>query len=110
MEIHPSAVVSPKAEIGAGVKIGPYSVIGDQTIIGQNTVIGPHVVIDNWTQIGEGCNIFQFTSIGAAPQDLKYQGEESWVIIGNNNTIRESVTINRRTTTGLLMGRQKDDT
>jgi UDP-N-acetylglucosamine acyltransferase len=59
--------------------------------------VGPHTVIDGWTQIGENCKIFQFASIGAIPQDLKYQGEESWVVIGNNNVIREFVTVNRGT-------------
>jgi len=95
--IHKTALIDKKAELDSGVAVGPYSIIGPHVQIGKNTKIGPHVVIDNWTQIGEECNIFQFTSIGAAPQDLKYGGEESWAIIGNHNTVREFVTINRGT-------------
>ncbi|MDX1778800.1 MAG: acyl-ACP--UDP-N-acetylglucosamine O-acyltransferase [Thermodesulfobacteriota bacterium] len=95
--IHKTALIDGKAELDSGVEVGPYSIIGPNVKIGKNTKIGPHVIIDQWTQIGEGCNIFQFSSIGAAPQDLKYCGEESWVIMGNNNTLRESVTINRGT-------------
>jgi UDP-N-acetylglucosamine acyltransferase len=95
--IHKTALIDGKAELDSGVEVGPHSIIGPYVKIGKNTKIGPHVVIDQWTQIGEGCNIFQFSSIGAAPQDLKYRGEESWVIMGNNNTLREFVTINRGT-------------
>jgi UDP-N-acetylglucosamine acyltransferase len=97
MNIHPTAVLSTEAHIGEGVEIGPYTVIGPDVHIGKNTVIGPHVVVDAHTDIGEGCRIFQFSSIGAAPQDLKFKGEKTRVIIGNNNTIREYVTINRAT-------------
>ena len=95
--IHQTAIIDSQAELASGVEVGPYSIIGPQVKIGRNTKIGPHVVIDGWTHIGEGCTIFQFASIGALPQDLKYKGEESWVIMGNNNTIREFVTINRGT-------------
>ena len=79
------------------VEIGPYSIIGSDVKIGKNTVIGPHAVIDDYTHIGEGCRIFQFCSIGAPPQDLKFDGEKTRVVIGNFNTIRECVTINRST-------------
>jgi len=96
--IHKTAIIDPKAELDSRVEIGPYCVIGTHVKIGKDTKLAPHVVIDGWTQIGEGCRIFQFASIGAIPQDLKYKGEESWVIIGNNNVIREFVTINRGTT------------
>ena len=95
--IHQTAIIDSQAELASGVEVGPYSIIGPQVKIGKNTKIGPHVVIDGWTHIGEGCTVFQFASIGALPQDLKYKGEESWVIMGNNNTIREFVTINRGT-------------
>ena len=95
--IHQTAIIDSQAELASGVEVGPYSIIGPQVKIGRNTTIGPHVVIDGWTHIGEGCTVFQFASIGALPQDLKYKGEESWVIMGNNNTIREFVTINRGT-------------
>jgi UDP-N-acetylglucosamine acyltransferase len=97
MNIHPTAVLSTEAHIGEGVEIGPYTVIGPDVHIGKNTIIGPHVVVDSHTDIGEGCRIFQFSSIGATPQDLKFRGEKTRVVIGNNNTIREYVTINRAT-------------
>jgi UDP-N-acetylglucosamine acyltransferase len=97
MNIHPTAVLSTEAHIGEGVEIGPYTVIGPDVHIGKNTIIGPHVVVDSHTDIGEGCRIFQFSSIGATPQDLKFKGEKTRVVIGNNNTIREYVTINRAT-------------
>jgi len=98
MNIHPTAVVSHKARIEEGVEIGPYSIIDSDVRIGKNTIIGPHVVIKAHTDIGEGCRFFQFSSIGEVPQDLKFKGEETKVIIGNHNTIREFVTIHRATT------------
>jgi UDP-N-acetylglucosamine acyltransferase len=98
MNIHPTAIISPDAQLEEGVEIGPYVVIGSDVKIGKNTVIGPHTVIDDYTQIGEGNRIFQFCSIGAPPQDLKFGGEKTRVIIGNFNTIREFVTIHRATT------------
>lgn len=95
--IHSTAIIDATAELDSGVEVGPYSIIGPRVRIGKNTRIGPHVVIDGFTEIGEECTIFQFASLGAVPQDLKYRGEESRVIIGSNNTIREFVTINRGT-------------
>jgi len=95
--IHKTAIIDIKAELDSSVEVGPYCIIGPQVKIGKDTKLGPHVVIEGWTQIGEGCRIFQFASIGTIPQDLKFKGEESWVILGNNNTIREFVTINRGT-------------
>lgn len=103
MNIHPTAVVDPGAQLGEGVQVGPYTIIQPDVTIGKNTVIGPHVVIDSHTDIGANCRIFQFTSIGAAPQDLKYRGEETRVVIGDNNVIREFVTINRSTTADIGM-------
>lgn len=97
MKIHPTAIVSPDAKLAEEVEIGPYSIIGSDVSIGKNTVIGPHVVIDDYTHIGENCRIFQFCSIGAPPQDLKFGGEKTRVVIGNFNTIREFVTIHRST-------------
>ncbi len=97
MNIHSTAIVSPDAHLGEGIKIGPYTIVGPDVTIGENTVIGPHVVIEPHTDIGENCRIFQFSSLGGIPQDLKFDGDESRVIIGNNNTIREYVTINRAT-------------
>lgn len=95
--IHSTAIIDATAELDSGVEVGPYSIIGPRVKIGKNSRIGPHVVIEGWTEIGEECTIFQFASLGAVPQDLKYRGEESRVIIGSNNTIREFVTINRGT-------------
>ena len=97
MKIHPTAVVSPDANISEGVEIGPYTIIGPDVNIGKNTIVGPHVVIDAHTDIGEGCRIFQFACIGAVPQDLKFRGEKTRVIIGNYNTIREFATIHQAT-------------
>jgi len=97
MKIHPTAIISSEAHLEEGVEIGPYSIIGPDVNIGKNTIIGPHVVIDSQTDIGEGCRIFQFSSIGAVPQDLKFKGEATRTIIGNYNTIREYVTIHRAT-------------
>ncbi len=97
MTIHPTAILSPDAVIGKGVEVGPYSVVGPSVTIGKGTIIGPHVVIQSHTDIGENCRISQFSSIGGFPQDLKYKGEETRVVIGNNNIIKEYVTINRAT-------------
>jgi UDP-N-acetylglucosamine acyltransferase len=98
MKIHPTAIIAADAQLEEGVEIGPYAIIGADVQIGKNTVIGPHTVIDDYTHIGEGCRIFQFCSIGAPPQDLKFGGEKTRVVIGNFNTIREFVTIHRSTT------------
>jgi UDP-N-acetylglucosamine acyltransferase len=92
--IHPTAIVDPNARIADGVEIGAYSLIGPHVEIGANTVIGPHVVIEGHTRIGADNRIFQFCSIGAAPQDKKYAGEETRLEIGDRNTIRESCTFN----------------
>jgi UDP-N-acetylglucosamine acyltransferase len=98
MKIHPTAIISPDACLEEGVEIGPYSIVGSDVKIGKNTVIGPHAVIDDYTHIGEGNHIFQFCSIGAPPQDLKFSGEKTRVVVGNFNTIREFATIHRSTT------------
>lgn len=97
-KIHPSAVVSSGAEIGPGVEIGPYSTVEDHVTIGKDTVIGAHVVIEGHTQIGERNKIYPFSCIGTPPQDIGYRGEDTRLIIGNDNMIREYVTINRATT------------
>ncbi len=91
-------MVSPKAELAPGVKIGPYSIVGDHVTIGRDTVIGPHVVIKGHTKIGERNRVYQFVSIGSPPQDIGYNDEDTRLIIGDNNTIREYTTINRATT------------
>lgn len=95
--IHSTAIIDASAEIDEGVSIGAYSIIGPDVKIGKNTSIGPHVVLSGPTTIGERNRIFQFSSIGEIPQDKKYHGENSELIIGDDNTIRENVTINRGT-------------
>ncbi len=96
-DVHPTAIVKPGAKVGHNVKIGPYAVIGENVEIGEDTEIGPHVVIDGWTRIGSNNKIYHGASIGRVPQDLKFRGEKSYVFIGDNNIIRENVTIHRGT-------------
>ena len=95
--IHGSAIIERGARLAEGVSVGPYSVIGPQVEVGAGTWIGAHVVLDGRTKIGRNNKIFHFSSIGAPPQDKKYGGEDTAVEIGDNNTIREYVTINRGT-------------
>jgi len=103
MDVHPTAIISSEATVEEDVEIGPYSIIGTDVQIGKGTVIGPHAVIEGPTKIGSNCRIFQFASIGAPPQDLKFKGEKCGVVIGNNNTIREFVTIHRATAADIAM-------
>lgn len=98
VKIDPTAFVHPTAELDPGVEVGAYSSIGEGVKIGKDTKINSHVVVDKWTTIGRNCKIFQFVSIGTPPQDLGYKGEKTEVIIGDNNVIREFVTIHRATT------------
>jgi UDP-N-acetylglucosamine acyltransferase len=98
--IDPRAIVSPKAELAADVTVGAYSVIGDDVKIGAGTWIGPHAVINGPSTLGAGNRIFQFASIGDAPQDLKYKGEPTRLEIGDRNVFREFTTMNRGTVTG----------
>lgn len=95
--IHSTAIIHPLAQIDPSVEIAPYAVIGEGVKIGANTTIGTHVILDGLTEIGENNRIFPGAAIGLQPQDLKYKGAKSKVVIGNNNTIREYVTINRAT-------------
>ncbi len=95
--IHPTAMISSKAEIGTDVTIGPYAIISDDVTIGDRTIIGPHAVVDPYVEIGSDCRVFQFASVGAVPQSLKFKGELTWTKIGNRCIIREFVTINRGT-------------
>ncbi len=95
--IHAGAVVHAGAQLGAGVAVGPFSIIGEHAVIGEGSVIGPHVVIAGHTRIGRNNRIHPFCSIGGEPQDKKYGGEPTGVEIGDGNTIREYVTINRGT-------------
>ncbi len=97
-DIHSSAVIGPKADLSPGVKIGPYSTIGDRVSIGADTEIGAHVVIEGHTRIGERNIIYPFSSIGTPPQDVGYRGEDTRLIMGDDNVVREYVTINRATT------------
>ena len=99
--IHPTAIIDPKAELDSSVRVGPYTVIGAHVQIGAGTSIGAHAVIEGHTTIGENNTIFQFASLGAVPQDKKYAGEPTRLIIGNNNTIREFTTFNLGTVTGI---------
>jgi UDP-N-acetylglucosamine acyltransferase len=95
--IHATAIIDPKAELDSTVEVGPYAVIGPNVKIGAGTKVGAHTVIEGKTTIGKGNQLFQFTSIGAAPQDKKYANEPTELIIGDNNTVREFVTLNRGT-------------
>jgi len=97
MTIHPTAVVDPAAEIAAGAAVGPYCVVGPGVRIGRGTSLGPHVVIEGHTTIGEDCRILQGASLGGPPQDHKYRGERSYLVLGDRNVIREFVTIHRAT-------------
>jgi len=99
-DIHPTAVIHAGAELAEDCVIGPYSIIGPRVTIGRRSRIGPHVVIEGHTTLGEGNVVYQFASIGAAPQDLKYKGEDSVLIIGNQNIIREYVTLQPGTVAG----------
>ena len=96
--IHPTALVDPQAQLADSVSVGPYAVIGPNVVIGEGTSIGAHCVIEGHTTIGRDNQIFQFASIGAAPQDKKYKGEPTQLIIGDRNTIREFCTFNTGTT------------
>jgi UDP-N-acetylglucosamine acyltransferase len=100
LDIHPTAIVHPRATIAPGVKIGAYSLIGENVRIGKDTVIDSHVVLEGWTEVGERCHLFPFVSIGTAPQHMRYRGEPTRVTIGNENVIREFVTIHRATVEG----------
>ncbi|MDY6791405.1 MAG: acyl-ACP--UDP-N-acetylglucosamine O-acyltransferase [Thermodesulfobacteriota bacterium] len=95
--IHQTAIIDPKAEIGSDVEIGAYSIIKENVSIGSETVIGPHVIIEPYVTIEPNCNIFQYAAIGAVPQSLKFNGEETYVKIGRGSIIREFVTIHRGT-------------
>jgi UDP-N-acetylglucosamine acyltransferase len=96
--IHPTAVIAPDAELGDGVEVGAYALIGPGVVIGANTRVGPHAVIEGPTLVGADNQIFQFASVGSAPQDKKYRGEPTRLVVGDRNVIRECVTLNRGTT------------
>jgi UDP-N-acetylglucosamine acyltransferase len=98
--IHATAIIHDTAQLDPTVTVGPYSIIGEHVKIGSGTRIGAHVVIESWTDIGRDNQIFQFASIGAGPQDLKYKGEETHLVIGDRNRIREFTTLHRGTVDG----------
>lgn len=100
MSIHPTAIVHPGAELDSSVEVGPYAVIGPHVKIGAGTTVGPHAVIEGRTTIGRDNRIFQFASIGAVPQDLKYAGEPTELLIGDRNQIREFATMHLGTVQG----------
>lgn len=97
VKIHPTAIVESGAQLGADVEIGPYSVVGSNVSIGDNTKLFAHVVVDGHTSIGERNQIHSFTAIGGEPQSVSYKGEPTQTVIGNNNVLRENITVNRGT-------------
>jgi UDP-N-acetylglucosamine acyltransferase len=99
-EIHPTAIIDSKAEIEKGVSIGPFCIIKEDVKIKKGTKLISNVIIEGNTEIGENCVIYPFTTIGLPPQDLKYKGEKTGVKIGNNNIIREYITIHRASVSG----------
>ena len=100
MGIHATAIVDKHAELDGSVEVGPYAVIGPKVKIGARTRVGPHAVIEGDTTLGEGNVVFQFAAVGAIPQDLKYAGEATRLVIGNSNQIREFATVHIGTTGG----------
>ena len=100
--IHRNAIIEDGAQIGAGSKIGPYCVVGKNVVLGENCILKSHVNLEGHTNVGEGTIIYPFASIGSDPQDLKYHGEPSQLIIGKNNKIREHVTMNPGTESGAM--------
>jgi len=99
-EVHGTAIVHEGAQLGEDVRVGPYSVIGQNVKIGKGTVVGSHVLLDGYTTIGEGNTIFHGAALGTPPQDLKYRGAKSFTRFGDNNVIREFVTVNAATNEG----------
>ena len=97
---HPSAIISPQAVLAEDVSVGPYTVIGPRVTLGEGCVIGSHVVLEGPAELGPRCRVHAFASLGSDPQDLKYRGEETRLVVGPDNTFREFVTINRGTAGG----------
>jgi UDP-N-acetylglucosamine acyltransferase len=108
-QIHPTAIVAPGAVLAEDVVIGPYCIVGDGVTLGAGVVLRAHVVVEGRTTIGDGTRIFPFASIGLEPQDLKYKGEPSSLLVGRNNTIREHVTMNPGTEGGGMVTRVGDN-
>lgn len=100
MKIHPTALIDKKAKLADDIEVGPYAIIGPDVVIGRSVKIGSHVVISGNTEIGDNCSVFTGAVVGSAPQDLKYAGKKTFLKIGNNNIIREYVTLNPGTEEG----------
>ena len=95
--LHPTAIVHPGAEIGKNAEIGPYCIVGEHASIGARSILQAHVVVNGWTQIGDDCQLYPFSTVGAASQDRKYAGERAFTRIGNRTILREYVSIQRAT-------------
>lgn len=108
-KIHPTAIIEDGAQIHESAQIGPYCIIGPHVSIHSGAVLKAHVNVEGATEIGEGCTVYPFASLGTAPQDLKYRGEDSRLIIGKNNVIREHVTMNPGTLDGGMETRIGDN-
>ena len=108
-QLHPTAIMAPGAILAEDVIVGPYCIVGEDVTLAAGVTLGSHAVIDGRTIIGEGTRVFPFASIGLEPQDLKYRGEQSELVIGRNNTIREYVTMNPGTAGGGMVTRVGDN-
>ena len=100
MQIHPNAIVHPKAKLADDVVVGPFCVVGEHVTLGKGTRLLSHVTVEGWTEIGERCELHPFVSIGGPPQHLGYKGEPTKVVVGDDNVFREYVTVNRATVQG----------
>ena len=99
-EIHPGAFVDPRATLGPGVRVGPGAVIGPHVRIGEGTIVGSHALVTGWTRVGAGCTLHHGAVLGSPPQDLKYAGQPSYLVVGERNVFREYVTANLATEPG----------
>jgi UDP-N-acetylglucosamine acyltransferase len=107
--IHPSAIVEPGARIAAGVTVGPFSIVGPEVTLAEGVTVKSHAVVTGWTEIGEGSVIFPFATVGEVPQDLKFKGEHTRLIVGRRTRIREGATLNIGTEGGGGVTRVGDD-
>lgn len=96
-DIHPTALIDPEARLAPGVKVGAYAIVGPRVTIGEGTSVGPHVLVERDTQIGNGCTLAKGAVLGTDPQDLKYQGETTSLVVGDRTVVREYATLNRGT-------------